>query len=383
MAEEIYEVAYVRPITSSAVDFMKAVNFTELLYTTVVLLVLVAGIFILAYGMTEPEWRDFTVFYTAGKSALSGENLYKVVGEKQLPFWYFPWTAWMFIPFAVLPEDLSLLVYKIAFIVCAVLIVNNLLSFYNRDFKFLDKVLILSLLSSISLQTMIVGQMEYLLLGLIVLTMYAIDQKKFILAGILFPFLWAKPHLLIVFTLFAFWRGGKQIIASAAITSLLMLFLETLIRPGWHLEMLNILRTSGGRTDGPYFATFPSMLGFQENWTGTGNLPFSLLLIFVAVLAVWKFRSLPTVPLLSLALAASLFCAPRAYAYDLPLLIPAMIWFTAKDFRSTSWIWFIAAIVPPLTRYASGVYLVTLIVFLVVSWKARRETTLFASYLHK
>ncbi len=353
---------------------MKTLSIKDLLYTTLVLLVLVASIFILIYGMTEPKWRDFTVFYTAGKSALSGETLYKVIGEKQLPFWYFPWTAWMFIPFAIWPEQLSLLLYKATFVVCAIWIVNSLLVFYNRDFKFIDKVLIVSLLASISLQTMIVGQMEYILLGLIVLTMYAIDQGKFTLAGILFPFLWTKPHLLIVFTLFAFWRGGKRMIAAAAVTSLLMLLFETIISPGWYLEMLNLLRTGGGRTDGPYFTTLPSMLGFQENWTGTGNIPFTIFLLVVAILAVWRFRSLATVPLLSLALAASLFSAPRAYAYDLPLLIPAMIWLTAKDFRSTSWIWFAAAIVPPLTRYSSSTYLVVLLVFLLGLGKAYLET---------
>src|SRR6185369_10179723 len=94
------------------------------------------------------------------------------------------------------------------------------------------------------------------------------------------------------------------------------------------------------------FTTLPNLLGSQENWSGTANLPFTILLVVLAILVVWKFRSLPTLPLLSLALAASLFCAPRAYAYDLPLLIPAMIWFTAKEFKSTFWLWIAGAFIP-------------------------------------
>lgn len=353
---------------------MKAIAIKEILYATVVLLVLVGCIFILEYGMTDMEWRDFSVFYTAAKSALSGESLYKTIGEKNLPFWYFPWTAWMFFPFAVFPEELSLFLYKAAFIVCAILIVNSLLSFYNPEFRLLDKLFILALIIPMSLQTMIVGQLEYILLGLILLTMYAIHEEKYVLAGILFPFLWTKPHLLIIFTLMAFWRGGWRLIVSALLTTLVMLSIQTLLHPGWHLEMLDLFKTGGSRIDGPIFATFPNMLGFQENWTGTGNIPFTIALIGVSFFAAWQFRSLPTVPLLSLALTASLFCAPRAYAYDLPLLIPTMVWLTARDFRSTFWIWIVAGVLPPLVRYAALSYLVVLFVFLLGLGKAFLET---------
>jgi K+ transporter len=74
-----------------------------------------------------------------------------------------------------------------------------------------------------SIQVMIVGQMEFILLGLLVIVMHAIDQKKEILAGLLFPFLWTKPHLLIVFTLFAFANGGKRIAVISMVFSLVML----------------------------------------------------------------------------------------------------------------------------------------------------------------
>jgi hypothetical protein len=345
-----------------------------------VLLAFIGGLFILHYGMTAMEWLDFSVFYGAAKSTLSGDSLYRMTGAHNLPFWYFPWTAWIFLPFTFWSEPIALLVYKALFVLGAILSVNSLLTFYKPDFPFWDKVLILSLLTSVSLQTMIVGQMEYILLGLIVLTMYAIDRKRFVLAGVLILFLWTKPHLLIVFTLMAFWLGGIRMIVTTTVAFVVMSLIETLRRPGWHLEMLNLLRNGQARSDGPIFTTFPNMLGFQENWVGTGNLLLTALLIVVASLIVWKFRSLPTVPLLSLALTASLFCAPRAYAYDLPLLIPGLVWLTAKDFKSTFWVWIVAAVLPPLTRYSASTYLVVLLVFLLGIRKAYWDTKMGRIY---
>lgn len=352
---------------------MQTTSIQRYLYIGAVLLVFTASMFILHYGMTEMEWQDFYVFYGAAKAILSGNSLYQVTGEHRLPFWYFPWTAWIFIPLTLWTESTALIIYKFVFVLIAILVVNSLVTFYNPKFQFWDKVLILSLATSMSLQTMIVGQMEYILLGLILVTMYAIDQKQFVLAGVLIPFLWAKPHLLIVFTLTAFWLGGMRTILATIASSVLMLLVETVRSPGWYFEMFSLLKNGQGRIDGPIFTTLPNLLGFQENWIGTSNLPITVLLVVVAILLVWKYRSLPPVPLLSLALAASLFCAPRAYAYDLPMLIPAMIWLTAKDFRSTFCVWIVAGVLPPVVRYAQFSYLLVLLVLVLAIHKAHQE----------
>lgn len=352
---------------------MKPIALHRLLYIVFVLLMFVSSLFILKYGMTEMEWEDFYVFYSAAKSALQGNSLYQITGDHNLPFWYFPWTAWIFLPFTLWSESTALLVYKGVFVVAAVLTINSLVTYYDPEFSFWNKILILAAATSMSLQTMIVGQLEYILLGLIVISMYAVDQKRYILAGVLIPFLWTKPHLLIVFTLAMFWLGGIPLIVSTAVSFMLMAMVETVRSPGWYLEMLNLLKNGQARIDGPIFTTLPSMLGFQENWVGTANLPITVMLIVLAILLVWKFRTLPPVPLLSLALAASLFCAPRAYAYDLPLLIPVMVWLTARNFRSGAWVWLFAAILPPLVRYSAATFLVVLLVFVLGLLKAFQE----------
>lgn len=345
----------------------------QILYSTFVLLVFTFSMIFLYFGLTQTDWHDFDVFYSAARAALEGRSIYVIVGQYDLPFWYFPWTAWLYIPFAIWSHPVALILYKAITIISAILIVTNLSWHYNPTFKLQDIVLILSLTVVMSIQVMIVGQMEFILLGLLVIVMHAIDQKKEILAGLLFPFLWTKPHLLIVFTLFAFANGGKRIAVISMVFSLVMLAVQTLISPGWHLEMLHLLQAGQERFDGLIFTTFPSLLGSQENWVGTGNLPFTIVLIFIAFAIVWRFRSLPTVPLFSLALTASLFSAPRAYAYDLPLLIPAMIWLTANNFRSTSWIWFVAGLFPILTGFSSTTYLITILIFLLGIQKAKND----------
>jgi hypothetical protein len=355
---------------------MKKDKVIQTIYSALVASVFVFSMVFLYYGMTQTDWHDFDVFYSAARAALEGRSIYIIVGEYNLPFWYFPWTAWFYIPFAVWPHSVALALYKAITIISAALIVTNLSRYYNPDFMTKDIVLILSLTVFMSLQVMIVGQMEFIFLGLLLIAMHAIDQKKDLLAGLIFPFLWVKPHLLIVFTLIVFLNGGMRVAIISAVFSVIMLVVQTLIDPGWHLDMLRLLQIGQNRVDGLIFTTLPSLLGFQENWVGTGNIPFTIALIAIGFIIVWKFRALSTLPLLSLALTASLFSAPRAYAYDLPLLIPTIIWLTSKDFRSTFWIWIIAAAYPPLTGFSSSTYLITLLVFLLAIRKAYKDTLL-------
>jgi hypothetical protein len=74
--------------------------------------------------------------------------------------------------------------------------------------------------------------------------------------------------------------------------------------------------------------------------------------------------------LLSLALAASLFCAVRSYAYDLVLLIPAMIWLSEKWSIKTALMWAAAAIIPLLSHFSAEAYLVTVMVLALCVCKA-------------
>ncbi len=337
---------------------------------------------LLILTLPQSNWHDFDVFYNSARAALDGKSIYIISGQYDLPFWYFPWAAWFYFPLAIFPRAFALTLYQIISIISGILATNSLLHSYNSNFKFQDKLLIFVLLIPLSLELISVGQMDYILLGLTVITMYAIEKKKDILAGALFPLLWIKPHLFIVFTLFAFWRAGKRTVLISLILSTVMLLIETAISPGWQFEMLKLLQSGTHRiNDGLRTTTLPSLLGSPENWVGTANIPFTALLILLAILITWKFRSLPTIPLLSLALVASLFCAPRAFAYDNPLLIPAMIWLTAKEFNKTFWLWIAAAIICFLTGYTSNGYLLTLLIFALSILKAYKTVSVHPNVL--
>jgi len=362
---------------------MEITRLKQYLYPVFIISVFIFSIGLLTNALIYCEWHDFDIFYNSAKAALAGKSIYVISGPHHLPFWYLPWTAWFYIPFAVWPRAFALILYKCVTILCTICTVQYLTHYYNPNFKFLDKILILSLIIPMTLQLFILGQMDYILLALIVIIMYAIEQKKDVLAGVLFPLLWIKPHLLIVFTLFAFWRSGKRTVLISLATSAFMLGIESILSPSWPLDMLNLLRGGAEKTISVGFITLPILLGFPENLVGTANLSITIPLIILAILIVWKFRSLPTFPLLSLALAASLFCAPRAYAYDLTLLIPVIIWLTAYKFSSTFWQWIAAAAIPFLTGYSPYAYLLTLLIFLLAIQKSHNALLSDPSTLHK
>jgi len=316
------------------------------------------------------------VFYHAASSALAGKSIYNNinVGRYNLPFWYPPWTAWSYIPYAIWPKQISLLLYQATSAICAILVINSLTRYYQPNFKLQDTLLILALLVPISMQLIMIGQMDYILLGLLVYIIWSAEHKKDILVGMLYPFLLTKPHLIIPFSIYLFWTSGRRALLVSIIFSITMLLVETILSPGWYLEMLQQFQESGQRVDGLPFSTLPSLLGLQENWSGTANLPLTFFLIALAMLILWKSRTLPTIPFLSLALAASLFCAPRAYAYDLPMLIPAMIWLTAENFKLHWWLWGVVGILSIITLFSSNIYWIVLLVFGLAIYKSYKGT---------
>lgn len=355
---------------------MKYSKIFNLLHISLVTALVILAILLIAHSIRTYDWHDFEVFYGAARAAIEGRTIYIIVGQYDLPFWYFPWVAWFYIPFSFWTYGFGLSLYQLASLFSAFYVMIALSRYYEPKVSSLHILLFFAMSTLMSIQLMQVGQMDYILLALIVTAIFAIDKKIDILTGILLPFIWIKPHLVIIFSIFAVLRSGKRTIITTAGLIVLMLLIQTLLFPGWHLEMLNLLKVGSQRVDGLQFTTFPSLLGFQENWVGTGNLPFTVTLILFALASTWYFRSLPTIPFLSLALTASLFCAPRAYAYDLPLLIPSMIWLSVNDFKRNAWIWFAVPTIALVSVYGTTSYLAVLLVYGLSLWRAYQITRL-------
>jgi hypothetical protein len=323
------------------------------------------------------DWHDFDVFYDAATAAITGKSIYIIVGKYDLPFWYFPWSAWFYIPYAIWPKEIGLLLYKITSAICAFLIVSGLTKYYQPHVKFHYQLLIIAFLAPMSSQLIMVGQMDYLLLALLVGAIWAAENNKDILVGMIFPFLLVKPHLIIPFSIFLFLRLPKRAILVSLLFCLVMILIETILDRNWINNLIALFLSSGQRTDGLKFMTFSAFLGFHENWSGTANIPLSLLLLIITTVILWKFRNLPTIPFLSFALVASLVCAPRAYAYDLPLIIPAVIWLTAGNLNRYWWLWAIVGLFPYFVSFSSYTYLIIFIVFVLCIYKASRTRLSF------
>jgi len=319
--------------------------------------------------------EDFDVFYFSAQRALRNEAIYDVYGASRLPYWYFPWLAWFYIPLAFFSYKIAYFIYSIVSLICAGVSINFLfqrmsshVSCYQRVFALCMSLLLCWLLFR-------VGQMDFILLAVATIAMHYIDTHKPHLAGLLTPILIFKPHLFIVFFAYLIYKGGKLFVSSATTATLAVIAISFIIIPDFPLRMIQLLERSGQRTDHSWnFTTLPNLLGSQENWSGTANLPFTFLLIIISLLIIWKIRRLETLPLLSIALAGSLFCAPRAYAYNFPLLIPALIWFSSGFSKPVFIIfWITIAISPFILEFSTGAYLIVLATFIAICFKAMHQ----------
>lgn len=323
------------------------------------------AVLFVGYTIANSETHDFGVYYYSAKAALQGATVYNVYGPYELPYWYFPWLAWFFIPLAIFPIQTAYFVYIGLSIILAWGSMDYLARRFDSSRSMPERLLIISMSLLLCWLVYRVGQMDFILLAVAVWMIHMIDRKDTFPAGVLTPILLFKPHLFIIFLPFAALKGGRKFFASAFIVTAAFLAASTMITPDWPTQMMQLLARSGQRTDNNWgFTTFPNMLGWQENWSGTANLPFTVALIIAGMIFIWGVRSLPAFPLLSLALVASLFCAPRAYSYNFPLLLPALTWVTAglkKPYQTI--IWIVAGMIPFWFRFSSGSYSIVLAVF--------------------
>lgn len=334
-------------------------------------------ILFIAFTIINSEPHDFGVYYYSAKAAINGAMIYNNYGPYDLPYWYFPWLAWFFIPFAFFPFQIAYTAYVMMSLVCALITINYLTSRMIPTLGVAEKFFVFCIGLVICWLLFRVGQMDFLLLGIAVLTIYLIEKDKPQLAGLLVPLLLFKPHLFIIFLPYTLYKGGRRFFTGAAIVLLIILAISFAIIPDWPQQMLRMLSESGHRTDNNWnFTTFPNMLGMQENWSGTANLPLTFILIIVGFAGLWPFRTLPTLPFLSLALAGSLFCAPRAYSYNFPILIPAMIWVSSNLPKPLLLLlWLAAGVTAFLFRFSTGTYCIVLTIFIFGLMKARESRT--------
>ena len=351
---------------------MKKLSVKLLVEITYITILVTCSIIFTRYTILHTEPQDFNVYYDSAKTALHGGLIYNIYGPAKLPYWYFPWVAWAYIPLAFFSQQTAYIIYT------TVSLLSALASIYFLAKKMLTSTNLLNVLFIFSMSLLLcwllfrVGQMDFILLAITTLTIYLIDAKRPFQAGLLIPIFLFKPHLFIIFFPYALLKGGKSFFFSALLTTLTLISISFIVIPDWPFQMLRLLGESGQRTDNIWnFTTLPTMLNAQENWSGTANLPFTFALILIGFFAIWSVRKLQTFPVLSMALAASLFSAPRAYSYNFPILIPALIWLSSGLPKTLFLLlWTAVGTLPFLFHFSTGMYSIVIFVFVIGIVKA-------------
>lgn len=343
----------------------------RVLYATLAILLFIFAIWVVYFTATNSSRLDFRVFYGAGFAATRGLNIYSLYGIYMMPFWYFPWVAWMFAPFSILTFSQAWYFY---ILLCCILLWIVLLYFstvFKITRRWIDRIFIYSLALLLCMMLFNFGQTNIIVVALATLVIFLMEGKKYFLAGLVLPLALIKPHLLVIFVIACLVKGGKRTFLGAGISSLVMFGIETLAAPDWFPKFIHLFQYGARRNEQLYWGhtTLPRLFGLQENFVGTGNLPIIIALMVAGIFVVWKFREKPAAQVIALGLTASLLAAPRAFGYDLILLFPSML-FLSRNFNSRkAWLWIVAIAIPFVFNFSTNSYLLTLLVFLASVWK--------------
>jgi len=354
---------------------MELMKIQKILYRAFVFTNLVLAISFMLYTLNLTRGNDlfdFQVFYGAARNVLAGSSIYTNYGAANLPFWYFPWVSWIFLPLTFFPFEIASLIFLTTGLVIVAVVIHFLTKHY-QGFDIFDRTYMFSMVIWISWLGYRVGQMSYFVLGGAVLVVFVLAREQKYLAGLCLPLLLLKPHLFLIFIPLVLWMGGWKTVLTGALTTLSLFGIEFLVTPDWVRQMLGLLTHGVGCLDtnpGWKFTTLSSLIGLGQNYVGTAALLLTIILVAVAAFVVVRFHFLPKIPLLSLAMTASLFCAPRANAYDLILLVPALIWLSEKWSIKTALIWVAATLILFLSHFSAGSYLVTVMVLALCIYKA-------------
>ena len=343
----------------------------NIVYPVTVILIFIFAVWVVYFITTNSSRLDFRVFYGAALAAVKGKPIYSLYGIYMMPFWYFPWVAWLYTPLTFLTFSQAWYTYVI---ICCGLLWGIIIYYSNRfniTKSLLDRLFLYSISLLLCMMLFNFGQTDILVLGLVTLVVILLEHGKSFQAGIILPLALIKPHLLIIFVVACLLKGGKSTFIGASSSSLAMFGIEFLFDPSWLNNFLRLFSYGSQRNEKLYWGhtTLPSLLGFQENFVGTANIPLIALLILISVLVIWKFRNIPPSQLIALSLAASLFCAPRAFGYDIILLLPAMLLLSKSFNWKTFLCWILAVSILFAYNFSTESYILTLLVFGISIWK--------------
>ncbi|MCX6032328.1 MAG: glycosyltransferase family 87 protein [Chloroflexi bacterium] len=334
---------------------------------------LIALTVILLGAAAQVAWNsnllDFTVYYGAGRQLLAAASPYDVYGPYQLPFWYVPWVAWLFAPLSVLPLRAAWLGFLAINSLLLAIVFRLLFRLYRVSLPIPVAGLLYALTLIMSLLLVHVGQVSIIQLTAVVLMIVAISRRRLCVAGIAFPLMLLKPQLIILMAPALWLAGGRKALLASLASLAAVAMLATIITPAWPREVVAAIVTGQQRND-PLkwnYTTLPALLGLGRQW----NYFFAAAMLPGAAWITCRLRRiLQRDEWLAVVLALSLLVAPQSFAYDLPLLLPALIWLTGRWSWRGAALWFAAATIPLLAQYSSAAYLDSVMVVGIALWRA-------------
>lgn len=325
---------------------------------------LIFSILFLIVSMTvfyRTDLVDFLAFIGAARKTLLLQSPYEAYPTTfgASVFQSLPWVSWLFIPFILISEKYSWSSFILINLVVLLIIVLLIIKTFRIKFTPLESIFIYSCTTAISFYCLNFGQVTIFQMGFLTLILFFLKQRKFLFAGFLMPFILLKPHLMLWLLIILCARNRGKFLVSSIISVILFSSFALIIDYRWPIEFIRTI--VAGRAESTMeswkYLTLPGVLFLQPSY-GFLVTPLAIPL-FVWLHNKTKYLSLPTkmVILLPFSLAAS----PYAFAYDLPLLIPFLVYWSREwsDWKVLFWI--IISMISIFNYFSSLAYLAVLI----------------------
>lgn len=148
--------------------------------------------------------------------------------------------------------------------------------------------------------------------------------------------------------------------------------IATLLNTKWITEMFEIIFLGQLRGDNLLWGYTTFAGAFEmKNWRVI-NFYFSIPRLIVSYFIMYKIRNAATVPYLISGLTLSLFAAPYSFAYDLPLLTPALVFLSSQYKNFSLLIWGTAVIVPIISGFQGQSYFLILIASILLVFETKK-----------
>jgi hypothetical protein len=321
-----------------------------LMAATLVTAVLVPDLWI-AHRIETTRSSDFFQFWAAGTALLQGDDpynpeswrtIYEEQGQwrwqtDQQVFPYPLWTAFLYVPLALLPFPTAGLLWALMsqlLLILSVALWAKALGTTDRR-AWLLRLVVLSIAFEPLALTILFGHLGLLLLFLLSGTLYLVHKGRFAPAGVLLALTLLKPQLFLLLipalVVVMLVQRRWSWLASLAITSLALVVTSWVLVPNWIAEWQGYVAQSAmvrlriSPTIWGLSHSVAAAFGRTDLWPGLGVGVLAVLLgAFSYVLyshrqALMHARRLE--PLLSLVLIASLLIAPYLLSYDFVLLL--------------------------------------------------------------